>query len=357
MDKVLISNAQGESGIVNVVRYFANNGKEFLIYSLNEVDEAGYTRLYVVKLSGVDGVYNGDTLSDSEWAEIREQVKMIVKANKEGLPVPVQDLNPKKINNIILKDKKVFKLTSPLVVDLSNNKTNFENDINVQTKENNLFEMPTNMSTFDAPVQPTFDIPNQSTIESNNQSIFNNSQQSSFETPVQPTFDIPSQPTFDIPSQSPIESNNQSMFDVPQQPTFEMPNQPTFETSNQSVFDTPMQSSFDNINQPSFGNMNQSSFEMPSTPEYNQSNSQMFENNTQSTFGNNDSSMFEFQNTSAFDMNVQPKFESQATIDYEKLYNEEVEKNQKIQAQIDELNQEVEKYKNIISTVKNIIEK
>ena len=34
MDKVTISNLQGENGLVNVVRFFLNNGNEYLIYSL-----------------------------------------------------------------------------------------------------------------------------------------------------------------------------------------------------------------------------------------------------------------------------------------------------------------------------------
>ena len=77
MEKVTISNLQGESGLVNVVRYFLNNGSEFLIYSLNEVDESGYTRLYVTKLSGVDGNYTADTLNDTEWADVKNLVKII----------------------------------------------------------------------------------------------------------------------------------------------------------------------------------------------------------------------------------------------------------------------------------------
>ena len=96
MEKVTISNLQGESGLANVVRYFANNGAEYLIYSLNEVDEAGYTRLYVTKINGVDGNYTADTLNDSEWTEIKNLVKLIVKANKENQPIPVQDINPDK---------------------------------------------------------------------------------------------------------------------------------------------------------------------------------------------------------------------------------------------------------------------
>ena len=173
MDKVTISNIQGENGLVNVVRYFNNNGSEILIYSLNEVDEAGYTRLYVTKLNGVDGTYTADTLNENEWNEIKNLIKTIVKSNKEGMPVPVQDINPKKINSIILKDKKVFKLNASLVNDLSANKTNFDtsdSDESAQkTIANNIIE-----PSFTTPVQPTFDVPNTTT----------------FETPVQPTFDF-----------------------------------------------------------------------------------------------------------------------------------------------------------------------
>ena len=213
MDKVTISNAQGENGLVNVVRYFNNNGAEILIYSLNEVDESGYTRLYVAKLNGVDGMYTADTLNDNEWNEIKNLIKIIVKANKEGIPVPVQDLNPNKINNILLKDKKVFKLNAPLVNDLSANRTNFA--------DNN----PAAGNT----VQPTFEVPSAPT----------------FETPAQPTFEVPSAPAFETPVQPSFEVPSTPAFETPVQPTFEVPSAPTFETPVQPSFEVPSAPTFD----------------------------------------------------------------------------------------------------------------
>ena len=177
MDKVTISNLQGENGLVNVIRYFMNNGNEYLIYSLNEVDEAGYTRLYVTKITGVDGTYSAETLNDTEWNEIKNIVKLIVKANKEGIPVPVQDLNPKKISNILLKDKKIFKLNAPLVNDLGANKPNFDEETGTQNT------IPTQPA-FNEPVQPTFDIP------------------------AQPAFNEPVQPTFNFNNQSINQTDN-----------------------------------------------------------------------------------------------------------------------------------------------------
>ena len=201
MDKITISNLQGENGLVNVVRYFKNNGTEYLIYSLNEVDEAGYTRLYVTKLNGVDGMYTADTLNENEWNEIKNLVKIIVKSNKEGMPVPVQDLNPKRINSILLKDKKVFKLNAPLVNDLSANIPNFDTDSDEGNEQKTIgqSEVPS-APTFETPVQSTFEVPSAPTFET--------PVQSTFEVPSAPTFETPVQPTFDF--NSTFTSNNQA---------------------------------------------------------------------------------------------------------------------------------------------------
>ena len=210
MDKITISNLQGENGLVNVVRYFKNNGTEYLIYSLNEVDEAGYTRLYVTKLNGVDGMYTADTLNENEWNEIKNLVKTIVKSNKEGMPVPVQDLNPKRINSILLKDKKVFKLNAPLVNDLSANIPNFDTDSDEGNEQKTIgqSEVPS-APTFETPVQPTFEVPSAPT----------------FETPVQPTFEVPSAPTFETPVQPTFDFNS----------TFTSNNQATSYESNSNM--------------------------------------------------------------------------------------------------------------------------
>jgi hypothetical protein len=294
MDKVTISNLQGESGLVNVVRYFINNGSEYLIYSLNEVDEAGYTRLYVTKINGVDGNYTADTLNDSEWTEIKNLVKVIVKANKEKLPVPVQDINPKKIKNIVLKDKKIFKLNTPLVNDLGANKPNFDGNDDQSGTQRNAFETP---------VQPTFDVPSTPM----------------FETPVQPTFDVPSAPTFETPVQP--------TFDVPSTPTFETPVQPTFDVPSTPTFETPVQPTFD----------------VPSTPTF----------ETQNTSHSIDNNQTMTQSFDSFDFGATNLYNNSSEI---RNNNESSGNIEELQKEIERLNSELEKYKSIINNVKNIIE-
>ena len=305
MDKITISNLQGESGLVNVVRYFQNNGQEYLIYSLNEVDEAGYTRLYVAKITQENGTYSAETLNDNEWNEVKNLVKLIVKANKEGMPVPVQDIDTKKINNVLLKDKKVFKLNAPLVNDLSSNKPNF--NIENQPVQQPTFDIPS-APAFDQPVQqPTFDIPSAP----------------AFDQPVQqPTFDIPSTPTFDQPVQQPT-------FDIPSAPAFDQPaQQPTFDIPSAPAFDQPVQ---------------QPTFDIPSAPTFDQPVQQPNPFN----FSNNINPM-------SFETNTQ---NTQPTEDYKAMYEEAQNKNNELQEQINNLNTELSQLKEIINNVKNLIEK
>ena len=314
MDKVTISNAQGENGLVNVVRYFNNNGTEILIYSLNEVDESGYTRLYVTKINGVDGMYTADTLNDNEWNEIKNLIKMIVKANKEGIPVPVQDLNPNKIKNILLKDKKVFKLNAPLVNDLSANKTNFgDDDQSAGNTAQPAFEIP-GASAFETPVQPTFEVPSAPAFETPAQPTFEVPSAPAFETPAQPTFEVPSTPAFETPAQP--------TFEVPSAPAFETPAQPTFEVPSTPAFETPAQPTFEVPSAPAFETPSMPTFEVPSAP----------------TFDFNTSVNTPVENVA-----------STASIeDYKAKYEEELSKNQELEKQINA-------YKEMINNIKSTL--
>ena len=313
MEKVLVNNAQGESGIVNVVRYFLNNNKELLIYSLNEVDESGYTRLYVTKLNGTDGAYTGETLDDNEWNEVKNLVKVIVKANKEGMPVPIQDLDPKKITNITLKDKKVFKLNNPLVNDLSNNKNYGGNSQNTST-----------------PMQPSpspYEMPQTSAP--------------SFEAPNTNPYEMPqaSAPSFEAPNTNP--------YGIPQTstPSYEMPqtSAPSFETPNTNPYEMPQTST------PSFEMPNTTPYEMPQTsaPSFEMPNTTPYEMTQTST------PSFEMPNNSGV---INSQSNNEQSNEYKTKIDDIQTKNAQLQEEINKLNEELNKYKNIVSNIKNVID-
>lgn len=120
MDNVMIKNAQGEQLSINVVRYFRLNGIEYLVFSLSEVDEGGYVKLYISKVN--DNFANTIT-DDVEWNLIKDTIKTIIKSNKENLPLPITDLDVRKLGNTQVIDQKVFKLSETFIQLLGANKS------------------------------------------------------------------------------------------------------------------------------------------------------------------------------------------------------------------------------------------
>lgn len=119
MKEIIMKNVAGVQSSVNVVRFFRLNGIEYLIFSLNEVDEGGYVKLYVSKIT--EGI--GNTIEDDvEWNLIKDTIKTVIKSNKDNLPLPITDLDTNRINNLQILDQKIFKLNDSLLQLLTANK-------------------------------------------------------------------------------------------------------------------------------------------------------------------------------------------------------------------------------------------
>ena len=131
LKSTIIKNINGEDVELEVIRYFTNNDVEYLIYSLNEIDDAGYIKLYASKIVG----NNASIISDEEeWNLVKEIIKQIVKNNRDGSALDVIDLNENNLNNVTLVDTRVFKLQGNLVTLLSENK-NIKEEDNVINEE------------------------------------------------------------------------------------------------------------------------------------------------------------------------------------------------------------------------------
>lgn len=120
-----IKNSTNDFTNIEVIRYFINNDTEYLIYSLNEIDESGYTKLYASKIVGTKACIITD---NDEWTLIKEIIKEIVRNNRDGSELSIVDLDESNLDDITLQDTRVFKLQGNLVNLLSENK-------NVKAKE------------------------------------------------------------------------------------------------------------------------------------------------------------------------------------------------------------------------------
>lgn len=134
MNGVTVQKNNGETININIVRYFELNSFNYLIFSLNEIDDGGYVKLYISKI--INGV--GNTITDDvEWNLVKDTIKDIIKRNKDGIPNGINDLNETVLSNVIINDQKVFKLNDSLMQLLSANKNvKTVNDIVIEENVN-----------------------------------------------------------------------------------------------------------------------------------------------------------------------------------------------------------------------------
>lgn len=140
MDKISILNIDNTTVDVDVIRFFNLNGNKYLIYSLNEVDEQNYIKLYGVKISSSEGSLIGSNIVDEEeWNVVKERIKTIIMENKEGNS-NVEDLDYNQLINLKISDYRVFKLSTQLTELLKANKKSFKSEATFEQQPNSINE-------------------------------------------------------------------------------------------------------------------------------------------------------------------------------------------------------------------------
>ncbi len=180
MKNFTITNEDNTKMSVDIVRYFKYKNDCYLIYTMNEVDEKGYLKLYLVKVMeelGFPVVYN--IRDDKEWASMQGIVKKVLKEIKSNKKKLLVDLDYNGIQGIKVANPRSFKLDQKLAKILSNH-YDFSN-INDQivsensTNDGNLNEIPVESEsvpqTTEIPIEPgsspqTTEIPSENNLES-----------------------------------------------------------------------------------------------------------------------------------------------------------------------------------------------
>lgn len=167
MKNFTITNEDNTKMSVDIVRYFKYKNDCYLIYTMNEVDEKGYLKLYLVKVMeelGFPVVYN--IRDDKEWASMQGIVKKVLKEIKSNKKKLLIDLDYSGIQGIKVANPRSFKLDQKLAKILSNH-YDFSN-INDQivsensTNDGNLNEIPVESES----VPQTTEIPSENNLES-----------------------------------------------------------------------------------------------------------------------------------------------------------------------------------------------
>lgn len=180
MKNFTITNEDNTKMSVDIVRYFKYKNDCYLIYTMNEVDEKGYLKLYLVKVMeelGFPVVYN--IRDDKEWASMQGIVKKVLKEIKSNKKRLLVDLDYSGIQGIKVANPRSFKLDQKLAKILSNHYdfSNINDQIVSENSANdgNLNEIPVESEsvpqTTEIPIEPesspqVTEIPSENNLES-----------------------------------------------------------------------------------------------------------------------------------------------------------------------------------------------
>ena len=179
MKNFTITNEDNTKMSVDIVRYFKYKNDCYLIYTMNEVDEKGYLKLYLVKVMeelGFPVVYN--IRDDKEWASMQGIVKKVLKEIKSNKKKLLMDLDYSSIQGIKVANPRSFKLDQKLAKILSDHYdfSNINNQIVSENSANggNLNEIPVESEsvpqTTEIPIEPenspqVTEIPSENNLE------------------------------------------------------------------------------------------------------------------------------------------------------------------------------------------------
>ena len=180
MKNFTITNEDNTKMSVDIVRYFKYKNDCYLIYTMNEVDEKGYLKLYLVKVMeelGFPVVYN--IRDDKEWASMQGIVKKVLKEIKSNKKKLLVDLDYSGIQGIKVANPRSFKLDQKLAKILSDHYdfSNINDQIVSENSANdgNLNEIPVESEsvpqTTEIPIEPesspqVTEIPSENNLES-----------------------------------------------------------------------------------------------------------------------------------------------------------------------------------------------
>ena len=176
MRSFTITNADNTKMNVDLICYFKFKTDCFLIYSIGEVDDKNYKKLYLVRIMEELGFPVVQTIkNDADWANMQGIVKKVLKELKKNKKKMTEDLDYHEIDGIKIVNPRFFKLDAKLVDILASNYMNGD-EVSVNNEVENMnVQTPVANNTMDILNNENSEINNISNEVSNMQEINDNS--------------------------------------------------------------------------------------------------------------------------------------------------------------------------------------
>lgn len=142
MSDVILMRVNGSEKNAHIIRYFLYNHQRYLIFSLDELDDGGYMKLYVCKvIDSLDGIATMNIIDEVEWDDIKTLIKTIISEVRMGTLTSIEDIDYKELHNISVASTRAFKLLPNVAEILGQDKKVFveetvpEQEIHLDSKD------------------------------------------------------------------------------------------------------------------------------------------------------------------------------------------------------------------------------
>lgn len=124
MKELCLKYENGNKFQAYIVRYFRFGNNKYLIYSLKELDERNYEKLYVVKImKALDMPVTQTVRRPDEWKQMKNIVKHILVEIKNNKLTCIEDLEPLELEGITIYENRSFWIATDLVKILTTNES------------------------------------------------------------------------------------------------------------------------------------------------------------------------------------------------------------------------------------------
>lgn len=182
MKQIFLAYESGYTFSAYAVKYFTYNLNTYFVYTLKEIDEKGYIKLYVVKIMEELNEKVSQTIRKTdEWDKMKMIIKKLIDEIRQQNIINFKILDANELNGLTIYENREFRISQDLVEVLSREVTPLEeqNDILSQLLvddskiDNNVVETLNVTTTDDLEVLDLEEIYDMSDKETNGNNITN----------------------------------------------------------------------------------------------------------------------------------------------------------------------------------------
>lgn len=111
MEKVYVMDNRGREKVAKKVAYFKVLDKKYFIYTLEEIDNEGYIKLYIKQFENGEDI----EIPGAEWDYVKGLVQEVLRQMRDGEAKTYENLNSNDVTEVMESGSRVFKIKQDII--------------------------------------------------------------------------------------------------------------------------------------------------------------------------------------------------------------------------------------------------